>query len=107
MATNSFEKEVRLRLDAMEVMLREMHALVMTTTGWRHVSRKGESIYKIAAREFLRGNQAVIKEISKNTGANAPCGRSGRPTTTGNSNVIHSFSCAQGRLGANNKDNKS
>jgi hypothetical protein len=107
MSTNSFEKEMRLRLDSMEVMIREMHARVMATTGGSHVHRKGDSIYKIAAREFLSGNQSVIKEIAKNSGANAPCGRSGSPTASGNSNVIHSFSCAQGRLGANNKDNKS
>lgn len=100
------ERELQIRMDNLERLVREMHARVMATTGGQPV-HSGDPLFKIAAREFMRGNQSPLKEIAKNSGANAPCGRSGSPTASGNSNVIHSFSCAQGRLGANNKDNKS
>lgn len=55
------DRELKLRLDNMEWMIREMHARVMT--GGDAPMQPGDPAFRIAAREMLNGNNAPLKAL--------------------------------------------
>jgi hypothetical protein len=57
------DKELKLRLDNMERMIREMHARVMT--GGDAPLQPGDPAIRIAAREFMNGNKEPMKALGK------------------------------------------
>jgi hypothetical protein len=61
--TQRDKKEIQLRLDNMERLIREMHAKVMT--GGDTPLQSGDPAFRVAAREFLRGNKEPMKALGK------------------------------------------
>lgn len=55
------DRELRLRLDNMERMIKDMHARVMT--GGDAPLEPGDPAFRIAAREMLNGNNAPLKAL--------------------------------------------
>jgi hypothetical protein len=55
------DRELKLRLDKLELMITEMHARVMT--GGDAPMQPGDPAFRIAAREMLNGNNAPMKAL--------------------------------------------
>lgn len=55
------DKELKMRLDNMERLLREMHARVMT--GGDAPLQEGDPAFRIVAREMLKGNDAPQRAL--------------------------------------------